>query len=206
VYVYDPSSATSTSPCAGFVASVTVRPVPVEPARTPWSAGTTSVPSAVADVSAAATTGVTVTATVPVRPVPWSFAVRSREVTVTGCPAAVVIESSTVLGCTVTRTMPVEVLPSASVAVYVKVSGPDQPSFGVYVYEPSACRSTVPWRGSSSIVALRPVPWSFASTPADAVTVSVEPAVAVAVSAVAWGPTTTTTQLVVVPPAVSTAS
>jgi hypothetical protein len=143
---------------------------------------------------------------VTVRPVPWSFAVRSREVTVTGCPATVVIESSTVLGCTVTRTMPVEVFPSASVAVYVKVSGPDQPSFGVYVYEPSACRSTVPWSGCSSIVAVRPMPWSFASTPADAVTVSIEPAVAVALSAVAWGPTTTTTQLVVVPPAVSTAS
>ncbi len=70
---------------------------------------------------------------------------------------------------------------------------PENPSAGVYEYEPSACRSRVPCAGTWSTVAVRPVPRSFARTPSPSATVRVDPAVAVTVSGAAIGPTTTMT-------------
>ncbi|WIB11828.1 hypothetical protein DEJ36_13185 [Curtobacterium sp. MCPF17_052] len=75
----------------------------------------------------------------------------------------------------------------------MKRSVPENPSAGVYVYEPSACRSSVPCAGARSTVAVSPVPRSLARTPSAFETVRVDPAVAVALSGIAIGPTTTMT-------------
>ena len=82
-------------------------------------------------------------------------------------PAEPVYASPTATGFTVMVTVAVlEVWPGVSLSLYVNVSMPLKPAFGVYVNEPSALTVSVPWVGPLTIVFLvSPTPRSFASTP-----------------------------------------
>ncbi len=74
-----------------------------------------------------------------------------------------------------------------------KVSLPEYPGSGVYVYEPSFPTSTVPWPGSVLSVTVRPVPVAPSSTPSSAGTTRVPSAVASASVAATTGVMVTVT-------------
>jgi hypothetical protein len=127
----------------------------------------------------------------------------ARSVVTAEPPAATLTVSATACGATWTVTVTVSE-PEPSVTVYVKVSVPENPVAGVYVYEPSACTATVPWAGWVDPLTRTPWPRSSARRPGAAPTVGC-PAVAVTVSAPAVGRTVTVTVAVVVVPEASVA-